>query len=699
MTLSSILSIANSGLNAAQAGLRTTSDNVSNVGTAGYVRKVADQSSASASGVGVGVSTAQLRLATDRFLAAAGLQAAADGSSAQARSDLLDQAQTLFGDPNAATSFFNGLDAVFSSFTALAATPGAASRADATAKTASFLDQASTAASGLSDLASQADARIDSDVTTINGLLQRIDSLNAEISRASTGGGDATGSQERQNQLIDQVSTLLSVKVSPRLQGGVTLRTADGIALAGDGAATLRYQADPAGGRLFVTLGSGTEQPFAPGSGEVAGLLQTRNVDLPAVSAQLSELTGGVVDALNAVHNASATLPAPTTLIGRDTGLPLATAVGGFTGKTTIGVVDGSGVLQAKAAIDFGAGTITTGATTTSFTAATFLSSLNTALSPTASASVSGGTLSLSAASGANGIVIADDATSPATKAGKGFSDFFGLNDLVSSTAPSDFATGLTSTDATPFAATGAIGLRLTGSDGAWLRDISVSPPASGTVGDLVTTLNSPATGTGLYGTFALDADGRLGFTPTPGSGITLTVASDTTSATASPGVSVSALFGLDASTRARRPQAYSVRGDIAADPNRLSLGKPDLTVAVGSLALSTGDVRGADALSQAGGTNRRFDPAGGVGATTVSVSAYASRIAAALSSRAGNAAAGATQAAAVATEAAARRSSAEGVNLDQELISLTSYQQAYNASARLVQAAKDVYDILLQMV
>jgi flagellar hook-associated protein 1 FlgK len=41
----------------------------------------------------------------------------------------------------------------------------------------------------------------------------------------------------------------------------------------------------------------------------------------------------------------------------------------------------------------------------------------------------------------------------------------------------------------------------------------------------------------------------------------------------------------------------------------------------------------------------------------------------------------------------------AEGVNLDQELISMTTYQQAFSASARLVQAGKDLYDVLLQMV
>jgi flagellar hook-associated protein FlgK len=53
----------------------------------------------------------------------------------------------------------------------------------------------------------------------------------------------------------------------------------------------------------------------------------------------------------------------------------------------------------------------------------------------------------------------------------------------------------------------------------------------------------------------------------------------------------------------------------------------------------------------------------------------------------------------ALAKEATARRVSVEGVNLDEELVLMTTYQQAFNASARMVQAAKDMYDILLGMV
>jgi flagellar hook-associated protein 1 FlgK len=40
-----------------------------------------------------------------------------------------------------------------------------------------------------------------------------------------------------------------------------------------------------------------------------------------------------------------------------------------------------------------------------------------------------------------------------------------------------------------------------------------------------------------------------------------------------------------------------------------------------------------------------------------------------------------------------------ESVNLDEELVRLQTYQQAFSASARMIQATKDLFDVLLNMV
>jgi flagellar hook-associated protein 1 FlgK len=55
MSLNSIMATATSGMSVAQTGLSTVSDNIANVNTPGYVRKIVDQSSLVSQGAGVGV--------------------------------------------------------------------------------------------------------------------------------------------------------------------------------------------------------------------------------------------------------------------------------------------------------------------------------------------------------------------------------------------------------------------------------------------------------------------------------------------------------------------------------------------------------------------------------------------------------------------------------------------------------------------
>jgi flagellar hook-associated protein 1 FlgK len=701
MSLNGIMGSAVSGLQAAQTGLRSVSDNIANVDTPGYVRKLVEQRSTVYGGVGSGVSVTQVRLAADRFLQAASLSASADRGQATAANSMWDQAQGLFGDPSENTSFFSSLDRVFSAFSTLSAAPtSSAARAGALDQAAAFFENAQSISDQLQTLRDQADAGIEAGVQKVNQLLKQIDALNIEISRAQILSNDATAPQNQQSQLIDQLSSLVDVKISPRDAGGVTVRASDGFVLAGDGASTLSYKRTGSSGELWIQRPEGQPQLLGARltSGEIKGLLDSRNIEMPAVSNQLSELVSKTADQLNAVHNAYAAVPPPNALVGRNTGLDLPTAVSGFTGKTTVAMVNATGVLQQKVEIDFTAGTmmVNGGPGTTAFTPANFLTQLNATLSPAASATFANGALSITGA-GTNGVAIQDDATTPSAKAGRGFSAFFGMNDLVRTTAFSNFDTGLKTTDPHGFTAGQEITFRLNAADGSRLTDVKVTVPAGATMANLITALNAPGTGVGGYGAFALSPEGQLAFAPPPGSGVTLAVVQDTTQRGAS-GPSMSALFGIGDMARTSRASSYSIRADIARDPSKLSLAQLDLTVGAGVSSLATGDVRGADALARAGQTALTFDAAGAVGRVSQKITDYAANLSGHVARQAEAAQSDAQAADAVASESAARRSSVEGVNLDQELIQLTTYQQAYNASARMIQAVKDMYDILLNM-
>ncbi len=701
VSLSSILNIATSGLEVAQTGLTAVSNNISNVNTAGYVREVVNQGSLSVGGQGIGVSVQDIARTTNQFLEAANLKATADSSSAGVTSSMLDQAQSLFGDPTSTSSFFGQLDSVFSAFSTLSSSPSATAQAAAVSQVSQFLSSSRSISSSLSQLSTQADAKITSDVTTANALLSQISRLNSTISQATVSGGDATGAQNQQSALVTQLSALMNVNVATTATGGVTIKASDGTVLASDqGAATLSYDGSGSTGQISVTPVGGATQALGARltSGELAGLAALRNTELPSISSQLANLTSQTAATLNAVSNSYSSVPAPSTLTGRNTGMDLATDVSNFTGKTTVGVVNAAGVLQSSVAIDFSAGAMTTaGGAAVSFTPSTFLSTLNSQLGGAAVARFSSGSLSITAASASNGVVVSDDATTPSSKAGQGFSDFFGLNDLVSSSTPAGYATGLTASSGSGYPAGQAISFRLTGADGSTLKDVTVQTPAGGTMADLVSALNSPTSGVGLYGAFQLDAKGQLSFTATGGSGVSLAVQSDSTANTAT-GASISQLFGIGSAARNAAAAGYGVRSDIAANPALLQTSAVTLGAASGTSVLASGDTSGADAFATAGQTSLAFAAAGEAAATTATLSGYASNLSGGIASKAAAAANAATSASAVATETQTRLSSAEGVNVDQEMISLTTYQQAYNASARLIQATSAMFTTLMSI-
>ncbi|RRN65086.1 flagellar hook-associated protein FlgK [Caulobacter sp. 602-1] len=698
MSLNAIMNTATSGMMAAQTGLRVTSDNIANVNTTGYVRKTISQSNLLSNGMGVGVSIDAIKRATDRFLQSASLNAASDSGRTSVVSDTLNRAQQLFGDPSGDTSFFSTLDDIFSAFSSAQDDPSSSLlRTQALTRMDDFLSESSRITSSLSKLGKDADTRISADVDRVNDLLSQIDGLNTDITRAKVAGADATGAENVQSGLIDELSKLMNVQVTPRQLGGVYVRSTEGLPLAGDGAAKMTYQTSAtATGYLTVQLANGSVQPTPLNitSGEIKGLLDVRNTELVNLSDQLGEFTSRAAEELNRAANAASSVPAPTSLTGRDTGLDDTAAMTGFTGKTTIALTDSSGVIQRRIDIDFDSGTMSIdGGAGPTFNPSDFTAQLNTAMGGMGAAGFSGGALTLTG-NGGLGVAIQDDATSPSNKAGKGFSHYFGLNDIIRTNGYSPYETGLTATDPNGFTS-GSMTIRLTDVEGGRIRDIVVDPPVGGTMQDMLDALNSRASGVGLYGQFSLNAKGQINFQSNGATPVTMSVQADTTQRGVG-GPSASQLFGIGPAERSTRGEKFFVNQAMNENPKLLPLAQLDLTQAVGgNPALAVGDGRGALALAKAGDNTAGFSAAGDASAVNMSVNRYASDFSGAIARKSATAASRKDAADAVSSEVDSQRQSEEGVNLDEELINLTTYQQAFNASARLIQATKDMFDVL----
>jgi len=698
MSLSIAMKTATSGLVAAQTALRTVSDNIANVNTPGYVRKTVDQSQLVVDGRGMGVEITGIKRVTDQYLQLATLTASSDAKRWGITSQYLDNAQSLFGDPSGDSFFFSRLDDIWSAFAAAADDPSSSLlRGQSVSTMEDFLSEAGRINNQISELGRTVDAQITADIDRVNDLLEQINNLNTDISRANLVNADGSGAENIQSRLIDEVATLMNVQVSQRAEGGVTIRSTEGFLLAGDGASKLTYnRTDATKGYISIEPidGSGRSRAIEISSGELRGLMDLRDTELPGLADQLGEFVARAAEEINRAHNAATAVPAPATLTGRNTGLDDPTVFDHFTGQTTIAIVDANGVVTRQVDIDFDTGNMTVdGAAGPVFTAANFLTSLQTALAGQGTASFTDGKLSISANAG--GVAI-DEGTSD--KAGRGFSQFFGLNDVVRSTGMMTYETGLTGTDPHGFNPGDVITFRLAQGDGKPLRDVTVTVPAAGTMNSLITALNDNTTGVGLYGQFALDSKGTLSFTGSAPTNATLSVVRDETHHGAT-GPSISVLFGIGALERSRRANNFVVDEDIVSDPTKLAFAKLDLTVGAGQPAIRAGDGSGALGLAGAGDTAASFSAAGSLGAVTMTLTRYASEFGGSIGRKAAAAETRMSGAEAVMTEATARRESVEGVNIDEELVRLTTYQQAFSASARLIQAAKELIDELVNLI
>ena len=710
MSLNGILSNALSALQTNTEALRVTSGNIANINTQGYARRVVNLQTQSIGGALGGVDIADVQRVIDQYLAKEALAAGGASSRYDAQSSLYGQMNGLLGSPGDGTALTSQLSDVGTALGQAVLSPSSsAAQLGALGAFQSLASQYSSLASSIQGLRAQADQQVQAAVTQANALIRQIGQLNTQVMQAQASGSGDSAALDQRDQAIQSLSQIVGIKTQARSDGSLTVMTEDGTTLVGSTLAQLSYdgasgtsgvyppimmaQVDPNSGKTV-----GTAQVFDShvASGQIKGLVEMRDTALANAAQQLGNLARQTALAYNAQHNANAAFPPPSSLQGRNTGLLSSDALN-FTGKTTIAVTDTSGNLVSRVDVDFDAGTLSVdGGAASSFgaTVGGFASALNTALGSNGSASFANGVLSLSA-NGGNGLAIKDDAAVPANRGGSGFSQFFGLNDLFRSATPSILSTGLSAGDSSGFAAGGTMSLVLKNPDGGVVRQANVTVTAAMTVGDVVSALNTAMGGTC---SFALNADGSLTTTSADPAN-TLVVASDSTTR-GTTGMSFSALFGLGAQQAMNFAAGFAVNPAIGANPQQLAFAqaKIDSATVAGDSVVGHGDSNGALALQNLSTAIQSFSAAGGIAARNATLGDFAASFYQGIALASQTATSNQTAQDDRLQEAQSRQSQVSGVNLDEELTNMTTYQQAYSASARMMSVVQQLYDTLMQI-
>lgn len=696
MSLNEILGSAISGLAASQAGLRSVSNNIANVGTPGYARETVAQTTRVTAGRVNGVTVGEPSRVADRFLEATVFRRSGDMGSADVTSNYMNRLQSLLGAPGSEFGLPAQLDAIDSAAVAMTGTQASPQAV------ASFAANVQGAISSLNQLGNDVEglkgdvqSEVGDTVERVNSLLVRINDLNHSVARLDGAGYSSAGVADQRMAAIEELSGLIKLTVRQQPDGKVSLDTASGIPLldnrlrqlslpASNGpqasypTITLRF-ADTATGPGAAT---GDKLDSASVGGKLGGLIDLRDRTLPAFSEKLGVLFTGLSQTLNSVSNAGTTVPAPARLDGRASAMTGTDRLG-FTGSAVFAVTKATGELVSSMTVDFSA--LPANATLNDV-----LVTINTGLLGSATASFSGGVLSFKANSPGNGVVIAQDATTPSDRGGVGFSQYFGMNDMVRSATSALVPSGFKPGDPHGFVAGQTTSFVLRDASGRALTSYTMTGQSGSTFGDLVAELNaSPLNG---FGSFAMDTKGRIQFSPSANVlGTSLSVTSDSTDRFGT-GQSFSRIVQMTGESSGLT--TASVRPDILTSPGKLGLARFQQGLAIGARVLGAGDNRGATAFVDALAANVDLGKDG-----INSTSARAASLLGSAGTAASQAASSLADATARRDDAVNRRDSFSGVNIDEELSNMVVLQNSYSAAARVISTASDMYDTLLSMI
>ncbi|MES2160017.1 MAG: flagellar hook-associated protein FlgK [Pseudomonadota bacterium] len=311
--MSSLLSIGKSGLLAAQVGLSTTGNNITNAGVVGYSRQAAIQSDTATLDqgfgfVGTGTEVTAVRRYYDNFLAVQLRNAESNQASLDAYTKQISQIDNLLADPTAGLSpalqdFFNGVQDATSN-------PASAASRQAMLSTASSLASRFQGLSArLSEIASGVNGQITSNVGEINSYATQIAAINKTIAGLTTDGKAPNDMLDHRDQMLTELNKLIKTTVIPGDNNTLTVEFGTGQPLVVGGTAFQLATSNSPTDASRVTVGyqsdsgvfSALPESVLTG-GQLGGLVSFRNGAMDRAQNSLGQVAAGLAVSFNAQH-------------------------------------------------------------------------------------------------------------------------------------------------------------------------------------------------------------------------------------------------------------------------------------------------------------------------------------------------------------------------------------------------------------
>ena len=330
------LNAALSGLRVAQQQLNVISNNVSNVGTQGYTRKILPQSAQviNATGEIIGVlpetvvRNVDLNLSRDLWTQISAV------SSLDVKASYMSNIQDFHGPPDSEVSIAAEIAQLRDAFSSLADIP------DEGYLLQSVVDQAQTVAGKFNDFSNlvvqqRNDAQDDmvQSVANINDLLEQIAQLNGQIKGADNIGRSVAGLEDQRDEAIKALSEEIEISLFKRGDGVIVIQTRTGVQLADERAEEVFFDPGVASTSGYYPDSSGVPGVYVGGDpathvasvdvtgtglgGRLGGLIEVRDEIMPQYQAQIDELAHKLAlrfdaQGLRLFTDQSGTIPADT---------------------------------------------------------------------------------------------------------------------------------------------------------------------------------------------------------------------------------------------------------------------------------------------------------------------------------------------------------------------------------------------------
>lgn len=310
------LGIALTGLAAAQAGIRTTQHNISNINTEGFRRQEVAYAALTAAyagstyyGAGVGVST--VRNLYSQFHDSQVLLNQAQLSRSEAFANQASQIDKLTSDTNSGLT--SALDAFFSATQTVVSDPTSnAARQVMLSSGRNLASRFNSLSASLNDIRVDSNREIASTVTRINALAGQIAKLGGDIAHAEASSGqNANDLRDQRDQLVADLNQLINVTPVQQNDGAFNLFVGSGQALVtGSSVTRLTVTPDenhPEFDLPALSLPGGALQSLDAtliSGGSLGGLLAAREAVLQPAMQDLDRLALAFAAQFNAQHQA-----------------------------------------------------------------------------------------------------------------------------------------------------------------------------------------------------------------------------------------------------------------------------------------------------------------------------------------------------------------------------------------------------------